>query len=208
MSQYITYDEFINSPYGQDYVPAVGELFETSGQVEEFLTYISNLIDLYCSRTFEITSYQDVFQGTGDMVMFLNNMPVTGISSVVYEDMFASSSGTLTNITDYRLFTNTGKLKFADPLKDYYQYTVNYVAGYTTVPDPIKQACLMLANAYLQGIDNGAVAFADGGANVQFRFNKFQEQYADPRHKNPNYLEGIPVTVQAILRRYRIQRHA
>lgn len=207
MSMYVTYSEFITSPYGQDYVPAAGEFFETSGQVEDFLTYISDLIDLYCQRSFNIESYEQIFQGQGDDVTFLDNIPATGISSITYLDMFGTASGTLTT-SDYRLFTTTGKVKFTDALSYEYLYTITYQAGYSTIPNPIKQATMMLANTYLQSIDNGAVAFAEGGANVQFRFSKFQEQYADPRNKNTGYNEGIPVTVQSILRRYRILKNA
>lgn len=204
---YVSYSEFITSPYGQDYIPASGEFFETSGQVEEFLTYISELIDLYCQRSFDLASRTQVFQGHCDDVLFLDNIPATGITSISYIDMFGTASGVLSS-SDYRLFTTTGKVKFNDALSDSYQYTIDYQAGYSVIPSPIKQAAMMLANTYLQSIDNGAVAFAEGGANVQFRFSKFQEQYADPRHKNPSYNDGIPVTVQAILRRYRVLRNA
>jgi hypothetical protein len=116
---------------------------------------------------------------------------------VTYENIDGSSSGVLAN---YRLNKTTGKLRFTDYLNPDLIYTVNYVAGYPTIPEPIRVATLMWANIAAQQVDNGAVAVVDGGTNTQFRFNKFWEAYSDPRQRQVN---DIPPTVEAILKRFK-----
>jgi hypothetical protein len=199
---YVTYDEFVNSPYGADFQPG-NSIFETSGQVVDFLDLISNLIDLYCSRTFVVTQYADSFDGEGNSVLFLRAFPATGIISIQYEKIGDSTSTGFISASTYNLFKRTGKIRLSNTLSYGYFYTVNYFAGYESTPDPIKQATLMLANSYAQSIDNGSVGIPDGGAITEFRFSKFMERYTDTRHKNQASETGIPFTVKAILDKYR-----
>lgn len=203
MSQYVSYEEFINSPYGTDYAPS-GSIFETSGQVNQFLTFISGLIDVYCGRSFEPTIVEHNVEGYGQQAFFLGSIPVSGIVEFTYQNISGSSTGAVSN--NYMLDRQTGRVKMASPLQPGLYYTVRYSTGYSEVPDAIKMATLMLANTYAQAIDTGAVGIADGGAVTSFKFAKFAEQYSDPRQKNPQFDQGIPVTVEAILRKFRYLR--
>ena len=200
--QYITSTEFLASPYGADYVPGES-IFASSGEIDEFLVSISSLIDLYCGRSFGPQTYTQVFDGFGGRVVFLNAIPVTGIVSVTYENF--GSSGAVAS-THYKLQKSIGKLTFSYDLDPDYTYTITYDAGYAVAPEPIRQATMMLANTYAQAIDNGAVAISDGGSMTEFRFSKFVERYTDTRQKNTTFEEGIPLTVLAILKRYKYMR--
>jgi hypothetical protein len=82
----------------------------------------------------------------------------------------------------------------------HYTYTITYDAGFDVIPEPIKLATKMWANIMAQAIDNEAVSVPDG-ALTQFRWNKFQESYTDPRHRKLD--SDIPPTVESILKRYR-----
>ena len=197
-SQYVTYDEFVGSPYGADYLPGES-IFTSSGQVNEFLTYISGLVDMFCGRSFGIAEYQQYVDGCEANVLFLDVIPVTGVVSVDYDVVGGGASGTLAS-SAYTLFKNTGKMKFVSRLTHDYIYTITYRAGYTTIPDQIKLATLMWANIAAQAIDNGAVATPDGGSVTEFRFNKFWEAYVDPRQRQ---IGDCPPSVYAILKRFR-----
>lgn len=195
---YITSTEFLNSPYGAEYQPS-GSIFATTADVDSFLQYISDLIDLYCGRTFDVKTYTDTFEGQGSTVHMLRVFPIASLTSVDYDDI--SSTGTV-SLSNFRA-QETGLLKSKVPFLFGRTYTITYDAGYAVTPQPIKQAALMLANTYAQAIDAGAVGQADGGSSTSFKFGKFQETYIDPRQRNVSYVEGIPPTVEAILRRYK-----
>jgi hypothetical protein len=215
-SQYVTSTEFLASPYGTDF--AIGNsLFTSSGEIDSFLAAMSDIVDLYCNRTFGVQTYAEVYDNINDHALFLRNFPVVKINSITWQTVGSASSG----VIDPSLYAvlQTGKIKFfqninsifsggynniysSNYLNNYRIFTINYNAGYAVVPGPIKTATMMLANVYANAIDNNAVAFADGGASTSFKFSKFMESYADPKHRDVFYNQGIPVTVQAILRRY------
>lgn len=202
--QYVTATEFLQSGYGLDFDPVTGAIFETEEEIDTFLATISSLIDLYAGRTFGPERYVDMFHGYDGSTLFLENIPVTGIVSVEYEPV--GGSKTTLSASTYTLFQKTGKLKFSGNLDSSYIYTITYDAGYSEVPEPIKLATMMLANTYANAIENNSVGIADGGSTVRFRFAKFQEDFANPQNRLPHYAQGIPITVEAILRRYRYQR--
>lgn len=210
MSKYVNAKNFITSPYGKDYAPGLpGALFVDNKNVEEFLTFISSLIDLHCGRTFDVATYTQEFSGdtSGQSVVFVDVIPVTAVSGIVQYPTFDMASQSTINPTLYR-WDRYGKIRFLNGLTPDYDYFVTYSAGYTPdkYPAPIVLATMMLANVFLQAVDNGAVAFPDGGTVTSFRFGKFQEAYADWRFKNKESAEGIPQSVANILGKFRYSK--
>lgn len=203
MSKYVTVVEFLESVYGTDFDPVSGSIFSSTGQVDSYLTFISSLIDAYCGRRFDATDYYQEFEGVGQKSLVVENFPLNNVISVVYES-FGGTSG-LVDPATYKS-NSSGIIKFSFPLQSELTYIVNYNSGYSVVPDAIKQATLMLAHSYAQSIDSGAVGIADGGAITSFKFGKFEEHYSDPRQKNVQYAGGIPITVQAILNKFKGMR--
>lgn len=210
MSSYVTYSEFINSPYGREY--AVSNcLFSASGQVQAFLDQVSDLIDLYTGRTFGTGYVTDEFVAvSGKDKIFLKRFPVHSVSGVVYyppniyESGFGLDPQTLSP-TEYRYFTN-GRVIFTGNLYYGAVYQITYIAGYNEIPGPIRQAVMMLANSYALGIDVGAVGIPEGGNTTRVAFNGFETNYVDPRQRYDLPNNGIPITIQAILNRYKILR--
>lgn len=200
MSQYVTWDEWTGSPYGVDYAPATGEMFESSGQIEQFLTYVSAMIDSYCGRSFGVQEYVEEYEGNDEYFLYLNVIPVTGVVSILYSRLSGSSG----YVTEYSLNKKIGKIKQTSRFDSDYTYTVTYHAGYETIPDTIKLATLMWANIHAQAIANEALAHADGGSVAEFRFNKIWEGYSDPRHREIK--GGVPPAVEAILKRFKYLR--
>lgn len=198
---YVTYEEFVDGPYGIDFAPT-GSVFQTSGAVEEFLSFVSSLIDLYCGRKFDVNRFEEIVEGNDKDVIYLNSIPVTGIVSIEY----SSYSGSTGSIEPVRvvLFKKIGKVKYPSKFSSDKYYTITYDAGYETIPEPIKMATLMWANIIAQGIENGAVATPDGGSMAEFRVGKIWEQYIDPRHRT---LQGnVPASVKMILDKYKYMK--
>lgn len=210
---YITVQEFLSSPYGADFQP--GEdcgVFATSGDVEDFLEYISSLIDLYAGQTFGTGIVTEEFIGkAGQTRVYLRKFPLHSINSIKYNQAGYSSTF---NIEGYGLdqivmdpntykFFKDGRVIFRGSLYSDTVYQAEYIAGYDQIPKPIKMATLMLANTYAQAVDTGSVAIPEGGSTTRFVFNKFESNYVDPRQRYDDMNVGIPVTVQAILNRFK-----
>jgi len=210
---YVTVQEFLSSPYGADFQPGEDcSVFASTGDVLDFLEYISSLIDLYAGQTFGTGVVEEEFIGkAGQTRVYLRKFPLHSIESIKYDQASYSSTFnvegySLSQITmeptNYRFFKD-GRVIFNGSLYSDAIYQVTYIAGYQEIPKPLKMATLMLANTYAQSVDTGSVAIPEGGAITRFVFNKFESNYVDPRQRYDDMNVGIPVTVQAILNRYK-----
>lgn len=213
---YVTAQEFLSSPYGADFQPGADcGIFATSGEVEGFLEFISSLIDLYAGQTFGTGEVVEEFVAkTGQIKLYLKKFPVHSITSITY---YPIGSNNLIDGNGYNMNPSTisplnytvmkdGRLIFSKGLITGALYQVTYVAGYKDIPMPIKMATLMLANTYAQAIDTGSVAIPEGGSSTKLTFGNFEESYVDPRQRYDKINIGIPVTIHAILNRYRYLR--
>lgn len=201
MAQYVSAAEFLASPYGKDYQPGES-IFDDVWQVDDFLQYVSAVIDTYCGRSFHVDTYIDEFYDASGSSLFLSVFPVVSIEQIEFYNFGASG---VVSESLYRVLS-FGKVQFLSKLDRALVYKVVYKAGYTNIPDEIKQATMMLAHTSLQAIDSGSVGIADGGSLTSFRFGKFSETYTDPRQRIVSYDQGIPITVEAILRRFKYMK--
>lgn len=216
MASYVTVQEFLSSPYGADFQPGDDcSVFASSGDVEDFLIYISSIIDLYAGQTFGTgVIVEEFIAKAGQNKVYLRKFPLHSITSIKYNQMGYGSAfdnegfGTdqiTVDPTTYKFF-NDGRVIFANSLYGQAVYQAEYIAGYQQIPNPIKMATLMLANTYAQAVDTGSVAIPEGGSITRFVFNKFESNYVDPRQRYDDMNVGIPVTIQAILNRYKYMK--
>jgi hypothetical protein len=210
---YVSVQEFLSSPYGADFQPGEDcSVFASSGDVEDFLEYISSIIDLYAGQTFGTGIVEEEFIGkAGQTRVYLRKFPLHQINSVKYNQAGYSSNFNVEGYgldqltmdpTNYKFFKD-GRVIFNGSLYSDAVYQVEYIAGYQDIPKPIKMATLMLANTYAQAVDTGSVAIPEGGSTTRFVFDKFESNYVDPRQRYDDMNVGIPVTVQAILNRFK-----
>lgn len=213
---YVTTQEFLSSPYGADFQPGSDcSVFASSGDVGDFLEYISSLIDLYAGQSFGTGVIVEEFvPRSGQTKVYLRKFPVHEVTSITFNPVnfsyslnnegYATNSRTV-DPTNYKFFTD-GRVIFSGVLSSNAIYQATYIAGYMQIPNPIKLATLMLANTYAQAVDTGSVAIPEGGATTRFVFDKLEQNYVDPRQRYDNMNVGIPVTVQSILNRYKYMK--
>lgn len=201
MASYVTYDEFI-AYYGGNFIPGES-VFATSGAIEEFLEYITSLINLYAGQDFSTGVVTEQFSARpGASRIYTRKFPLNSVSSISYYLPGTVTAPVALSASDYMFFSD-GRIIFANKLYGNAMYEIVYNAGYTTIPEPIKMATLMLANTYATALDNSSVAIPEGGSTTRFVFDKYEENYVDPRQRYDDMNIGIPVTIHAILNRYR-----
>lgn len=117
------------------------------------LTAASNIVENYCDRIFTSATYTEVRSGVGVDWLYLDNAPITALTSVTIKDC----SGTDYNIatSDFSYDADSGKLQFAvDADGDYiyfpkgnFNITIVYTAGYASdsIPQDIQEAVIQVA---------------------------------------------------------------
>jgi hypothetical protein len=134
------------------------EIKSTEGdrKIEGLITRVEEIIKNYCGIKFVSATYTEDLNADGYYV-FLTQMPVTSVTSVQYYDI----DGTLQTIasTEYRIYAEESVLELTDTAvaliatSKYInkQVRVVYVAGYSTIPDDIKQVTMDLVKYYDKG---------------------------------------------------------
>ncbi|MDE1907446.1 MAG: phage head-tail connector protein [Rhodospirillales bacterium] len=112
----------------------------------------SAMIESYCNRIFAESSYTETRNGTGGAKLLLLNAPVTAVSSVTVDGYAvpaapdAISPGYL--FDQQVLYIRPGAYP-GEFVRGIQNITVAYVAGYSTVPADVNQACVeLIASKY------------------------------------------------------------
>ena len=141
----------------------------------------SNAIERWCKRVFGTTIYtNEYYDGNGTDAMFLNNFPITTLTSIVVVE----PDGTDTTLlgSGFDVSSETGEIKFErDCSTDYCYFPLgfhnlkaNYTAGFATVPEDVQEACAQycvwlyaadktLPNVKSESLGDYAMSFATGG---------------------------------------------
>jgi hypothetical protein len=126
----------------KEYLGQKGAVAEDDELITRFCERITKVFEGYCGvNTFFTASYTEYQNGNGTKYIFLNNIPVTSVSHL-YEDpdwLFAEEyvSGTFI-VVDARY------IAMRDDLIPVGEQNVKivYTAGYSTIPDDIKQVAI------------------------------------------------------------------
>jgi hypothetical protein len=176
-----------------------------------FITEQSALVAQYCNQVFAVETVQDViipdrdpypYQVAGMVAeLQLSRWPVASITSVV-DQVVTGVSNTLVAGTDFLLDAARGWLTKIDPntgnptgwAPD--QYTIQYQAGYATVPADLEMAVLRLVTARFKARGRDPFLRSQGEPNIG------TEQYwvgAMPGQTGP-----FPPDIAAVLEKYRV----
>jgi hypothetical protein len=111
--------------------------------VSEIIDRVGKSFDTYCDRVFESATYTEDYDGDRRDIM-LEHYPVTSITSVTDRGQDWTGS-TVINSSYYKISRDNRHILFSSSatLTRYREnIRIVYVAGYTTIPDDIKQACI------------------------------------------------------------------
>lgn len=116
-----------------------------AGAVTAALAAANEMLETYTGRNFDSTAYTEWKYVDGSDKLFLDNYPVTAITSI---DTADEESGTETDFADvYRIRRNSGVITL--PAEMYTWFKVVYTAGYSTIPADLTLVANELTKAIL-----------------------------------------------------------
>lgn len=133
--------------------------------------------------------YSPVFDEEGS-VFYLKNTPITDVTKVNGVDPGAIN-------TDFIVEVNRIELKTpVSPSNTFpYRYSIEYTAGYTTIPEDVKLAVNTLASAiYSTKNSQGVASFRQDLLSINYKAEGILDTIGDPEKK------GL---VQAVINKYR-----
>lgn len=145
----------------------------TDPQIQVVIDYASQHVDDYLDRPVSSAYYTERIPGSGMEYLILEHRPITLLLSVASYD-YAENPTTYLN-SQFFLDSSAGMLYWVDRARNAfyraYNYVVQYRAGYTEVPGPIKHATALQTLAMLQPLFRGGTQFVEieliGGINEQ-----------------------------------------
>jgi hypothetical protein len=153
------------------------------------ITSCSDFIESWLNRTFAISDYIEVRDGSGTNRMMFANYPVISVSSV----KIRGNAIPLSDGYSYGYRFDSHKLwlvgsKFPMNTGDVY---ISYSAGYATVPPAIEQVCIeLVATKYFLKDRIGISSKMIAGESVYFSSKDLRD---DARSILANYTKVIPV---------------
>jgi hypothetical protein len=107
--------------------------------------YVSN----YCHRKFEASTYSELYDGPGQAALVLKNRPVTGIISVLENNITIDERTEVGGVGYYQVDINQGILWRDDHWGlGYGNVQVAYEAGYSEIPSDLMFATLRTAEYF------------------------------------------------------------
>ena len=147
-------------------------------QVTTLIDSISARFETYCDRKFNSASYTEYYNGERGPYMYLDQYPITVITSIYDDTSWVWGSGTLVSGTNYRIANNQGVVfKYGVSIGEQ-NIKVAYTAGYTTIPYDLENACIEeVADQWKQStkstgtiksktLPDGSVQYGDGGGSA------------------------------------------
>lgn len=136
---------FISLDEIKNFIGMTGSVSDTDDLLKDLINRVSILFESYMNENVLSRVYTEYFDGKGAMVLFPNHYPITTVSGIWDDYDWDWETGDLIDADDYRIVDEqyiTLK-RSVSVLGDYKQnIKITYTAGYTTVPDDLKQACI------------------------------------------------------------------
>jgi hypothetical protein len=127
--------------------------------LEDLINASSNQIEGYCKRKFkEQTHTDEEYDGNGMKYLYLQNYPVTSITSIIEDDISLTTD-------EYKVKKKNGTLikVGSNWSKGDINILVTYTAGYTQIPYDLELACKHLVMSYFKSdVASFSTTFLDG----------------------------------------------
>lgn len=160
----ITVDEFKRIPIGLKGPRSIPD----SDELEVLIETASKAIEDFCQRQFASQSHVEVLRGKDSYRLILGEYPATALTSVAWEDDSTGTTGTVDTAllrineagwVEYKR-REAGRSGYVYAGPEWFDvgriYTVTYVAGYETIPGPVKHATALQVAELLQPNFGGA----------------------------------------------------
>lgn len=173
--------------------PYVGAPAGDQAYVEQIITSASEWINGYVGYVLVGTDYDgtdddSLYDGDGSNSLWTKQFPLNTITTIHQDADRTFGSDTLIAASDY-VFYSTGKILL--PNDRWYvgakTIKVVYNAGYATIPDDLKQACIAIVDYYYKAFRDHR--FGDGGeTTVDYTIS---------------YIHGIPTEAKKLCDKYK-----
>jgi hypothetical protein len=134
--------------------------------IEDLIDSMSVLFESYCDRQFLTRERTEYYDGEGSKFLFLDYTPVTSVSGIWNSTTWSWDDTNLISSDDYMVKSgHTIVLKSTVFTKYDQNIKIIYTAGYTTVPEDIRLACVeevTRSHKNRKGVDVLAKTAADG----------------------------------------------
>lgn len=131
-------------------------------QLEIAIADASQHVQDYLERDIEELEYIERIQGTGRSKMMVNNYPLTAITEVTATDVFGNEQ--VYGSDAFLVNSRAGIIEWVDRYRNEWfrdkLWTIEYTAGYVTIPGPVKQATALVTIQMLQPMFRGGTNFA------------------------------------------------
>lgn len=217
MAAYLTYAEVTGSVLFWQSISgcfADGSGVVSSGEVTGFIEMVSDIVTNYVGYFLgHTTGLVDSFHGRNKNTHFINRVPLTSVSGIVYDqstDQGASSG----SIVGWR-WDESGRVELMGSAYPCFfrgtKYKITYNAGYTPIPDDVKLATLMLMQHMALQIFNESPG-SDGSSPTGWRFSKYSESSSNSSLIYAQYnglfagATDLPAPIANILRKYKLAK--
>lgn len=156
-----------------------GDNTTRDAQVTSLIDSISTRFETHSDRKFNSTSRTEYHDSDGGPYLYLNQYPITAITSIWNDTNWVWGSDTLISGTDYRIMENGQGIIFKNYLtKGRQNIKALFVAGYVTIPYDLRDACneevadqwkdstRSLGTIKARTLPDGSVQYGDGGGSA------------------------------------------
>lgn len=217
MASYITYSDVTGSVlFWQSisgcFADASGNV--SSGEVTGFIEMVSDVITNYIGYFLGATTgLVDSFHGRNKNVHFINRVPLLNVSGITYDQ--STDQGAATGAIVGWRWDESGRVELLGSTYPTFwrgvKYKITYYAGYTTIPDDVKLATLMLMQHMALQIFNESPG-SDGSTPTGWRFSKYSESQSNSALIYSQYnglfagATDLPAPIANILRKYKLAK--
>jgi hypothetical protein len=137
--------------------------------IEDLINRYTTMFESYCDRKFKLDTYTEYYDGTGTQDLFTDSFPISAVVSLYDDAGWEWDSDTLVDSADYRIADENRITMKSGWFPAYNQSVkVTYSAGYETIPDDLKQVCIVeVARAFKnrKQMDTISTTMPDGTIN-------------------------------------------
>lgn len=166
----------ITKPLLKIYLDIENQVTDYDAVLDMIIAAVGKDVVRYCNQEIEATSQIYEFSGNGSNWLIIPKFPVISITSLKYRSQPLESWGAAISSSDYAIVDNGVQplLYYAHGfIEGNFNYKLEYISGWSEVPEDIRQVALEMAVVYFKetdvkgGMEGGRLGLATIGKNIQ-----------------------------------------